>query len=127
MKVSLEEHYRDRYTLSDLERAKRVIAYEKEDEETAKGWAVYICNEWYKNDYSGSCIEVLKAVAHTARNGRAWNLYDNESGDMDVWIDAVIETTKGFLKCGAYLSDIWQSGAVDFREHIYASEYTNKD
>ena len=38
MKVALEKEYRKWYTLEDLDRAKMVIAFEKEDEMSVKDW-----------------------------------------------------------------------------------------
>ena len=119
MKVTLEKEYRQRYTLEDLDRAKAVIAYEKEnDEETVKGWAEYAAREALKGT-DDFYMEVLKAEAHTAKNCRAWNAYGEETGDMDVWITATAETEKGFIKIGAYLSDIWNTGAEDYTSHMY--------
>lgn len=119
MKVTLEKEYRQRYTLEDLDRAKAVIAYEKEnDEETVKGWAEYAINEATK-DTDDSVIEILKATATTARNSRIWEVYGEGTGNFDVWIEATAETYDGFIKVGAYLSDIWKSGAEDYRKHMY--------
>lgn len=118
MKVALEKEYRKYYTLEDLERAKAVISYEKEDEETVKGWAEYAAREAL-NGTNDFLREVIKADAHTARNCRAWNAYGDGTQDMDVWIDFTAETADGFLKGGAYLSDIWQTGAVEYKHHMY--------
>ena len=122
MKVKLEKEYKGWYTLADLERAKAVIMIEKDDLETAKGWAEYAVNEAIKgrNDY---CRCVLQADATTARNGRIWDAYDKGTGNMDVWISFIAETADGFVKGGAYLSDIWQSGAVEYKSHMYIRYY----
>lgn len=118
MKVTLEQNYKNIYTINDLERAKMVISYEKDDEETAKGWAEYAVNEALKgrDDW---CREVIKAEAHTAKNYRAWDAYGDETKDMDIWIDAIAETSNGFITVGAYLTDIWQTGSEDYRQHMY--------
>ncbi len=127
MKVSLEKDYKKFYTIEDLERAKMVIASEKEDEETVKGWAEYAAREALKGtrDY---LAEVIKAEARTAKNCRVWNAYgasaEFSSEDMDVWIDFTAETDYGFIKGGAYLSDIWQTGAVEYKHHMYIRYYT---
>lgn len=123
MKVNLEKEYRRWYTLEELEQAKTIIAAEKEDEETAKGWAAYAVNEALKGTGEVSRDEILKAEAHTARNCRAWNLYGEGTGNMDVWINIVARTSEGFIECGAYLSDIWQSGAVEYKQHMYIQRY----
>lgn len=129
MKVTLEKNYRKYYTLEDLDRAKRVIAAEKEDESTVKEWAKMAICEAIKNDdgiYEDYIVEIFKAEAHTAKNNRIWNQYsmsdddpDHETGNMDVWIEFAAETEKGYIKGGAYLSDIWQTGGTDYRQHMY--------
>ena len=118
MKVTLEKEYRKLYTLEELDHAKAVIQFEKEDEETAKGWAEYAAREALSgtDDY---CVRILEASAETAKNRRAWDLYGDNTASMDVWISFIAETANGFLKGGAYLSDIWQSGAVEYRQHMY--------
>lgn len=123
MKVTLEKEYRKLYTLEQLEQAKLVIACEKEDEETAKGWAEYAAREALQG--TGDWLrEVVTAEAHTARNCRIWEQYGDGTGDMDVWVKALCRTANGFLEVGAYLSDIWQSGAVPYSQHLYAERYT---
>lgn len=118
MKVTLEKNYRKYYTLEDLDRARRVIAAEKEDEMSAKDWAVYAVGEALRNK-DGSLWEILKAEATTAKNCRAWNRYGDDSADMDVYIRFLAETTEGFIRGGAYLSDIWETGATEYKQHMY--------
>ena len=122
MLVRLEEKYKDFYTISDLERARAVIKMMREDEEVVAGYAEYAVNEALKgrDDY---LRRILKATAHTARNCRAWNAYDENSQDMDVWIDAIAETSYGFIKVGAYLSDIWQTGTIPYSQYMYVQYY----
>lgn len=124
MKVKLPKGYRETFTIADLERAKAVIRAEKEDEETAAGWAVYAVNEALGG--KGCCVEVLKAEAIAAGNSRAWNAYGDDTVNtetMDVWIDAIAETTIGFMKVGAYLTDIWRTGEDEYRHHEYIELY----
>lgn len=118
MKVKLEDGYRGIYTLDDLDRAKAVIAFEKEDEYTIKDWMNYAADEALK-DENGSVIEILKAEAHTAKNCRAWNLYGEETGDMDVWVQGIVRLYEGVAEIGAYLSDIWGTGAKEYKHHMY--------
>lgn len=124
MRVKLEENYKDFYTVTEYEQAKAVIEAEKEDEESVKGWAEYAVHEALKGtkDY---LIEVLKAEAHTAKNRRAWNAYgfDDNTGCMDVWIKATAQTCDGFIVVGAYLSDIWQHGAVEYKHEMFIRYY----
>ena len=118
MKVTLEKDYRKYYTLDDLDRAKAVIKAEKEDEMSAKDWAEYAAREALRGE-EASLVEVIRAEATTAKNCNAWNRYGDDSADMDVWISFVAETTVGFVKGGAYLSDIWDTGAVEYKQHMY--------
>ena len=128
MKVTLEKNYRKYYTLEDLDRAKQVIAAEKEDESTVKEWAEMAIREALKNDdgiYDDYIVEIFKAEAHTAKNHRVWNAYgycdpeEANTQDMDVWIEFAAELEHGYIKGGAYLTDIWQTGGTDYRQHIY--------
>ncbi len=127
MKVKLEEKYRRYYTLEELDIAKEIIRQEKEDDEyTAKDWAEYAVREALK-DENGNNIDyltkVITAEATTAKNCRAHDAYTSESGNMDVWIEATAKTYDGFIEVGAYLSDIWQTGAERYKDHMYINYY----
>lgn len=128
MKVTLEKNYRKYYTLEDLDHAKRVIAAEKEDESTVKEWAEMAIREAIKNDdgvYEDYIVEIFKAEAHTAKNHRVWNAYgycdpeEANTQDMDVYIEFAAETEKGYIKGGAYLTDIWQTGGTRYKQHMF--------
>lgn len=119
MKVTLEKDYRKYYTLEDLDRAKMVIAYEKtQDNEKIENWVEYAVNE-AGMDNSEWCERVLEAAARTAKNNRVWDAYGEGTENMDVWIDFVARIPNGFLEGGAYLSDIWQTGAIPYAHHMY--------
>lgn len=124
MKVTLEKDYRKYYTLEDLDRARKVIAAEKETDCTPKEYAEMAIREALKNDDGIAddwIVEIFKAEAHTAKNHRAWNLWGDslETGNIDVWIEFAAELKQGFIKGGAYLSDIWQTGAREYKHHMY--------
>ena len=126
MKVTLEKDYRRYYTLEDLDRARKVIAAEKEyDDCPVKEWAEMAIREALKNDDGITedwIVEIFRAEAHTAKNSRVWNAYgypDDETENMDVWIEFAAELGQGYIKGGAYLSDIWQTGGTDYRQHMY--------
>lgn len=128
MKVTLEKDYRKYYTLDDLDRARRVIAAEKEDESTVKEWAEMAIREALKNDdgiYDDYIVEIFKAEAHTAKNHRVWNAYgycdpeEANTQDMDVWIEFAAELGQGYIKGGAYLTDIWQTGGTRYKQHMF--------
>lgn len=124
MKVTLEKDYRKYYTLDDLDRARRVIAAEKETDCTPKEYAEMAIREALKNDDGIAddwIVEIFKAEAHTAKNHRAWNLWGDslETETMDVWIEFAAELKQGFIKGGAYLSDIWQTGGTRYKQHMF--------
>lgn len=124
MKVTLEKDYRRFYTLEDMDHAKEVIKCEKDDESTVKSWAVYAANEALKHYTGGKPYDyfdesgILQASARTAKNRRVWNLY-GETGNMDVWIDFTAWSGTRFIVGGAYLSDIFNSGPIDYGQHMY--------
>lgn len=126
MKVTLEENYKNYYTLADPERAKAVIAFEKtNDEETPAGWAKYAVEEALKGT-DDWLVRVIEASAETCTNNRALNCYTADSGNMDVWIKAIAKTHEGFIEVGACLSDIWQTGPdYSYRTHMWAVRYVS--
>ena len=126
VKVKLPKDYKKWMRIYQLEQAKIVIDYEKnEDEYTAKDWAEYAINEALK--HRCECIEeILKVSAEIAGNCRIYNAY-GDTGEIDVWIEAIAKTSNGFIEVGAYLTDIWDTGAKDYREHEYIRYYSRKD
>ena len=128
MKVTLEKNYRKYYTLEDLDRARKVIAAEKETDYTPKEYAEMAIREALKNDDGIAddwIVEIFKAEAHTAKNHRVWNAYgycdpeEANTQDMDVWIEFAAELEHGYIKGGAYLTDIWQTGGTRYKQHIF--------
>ena len=123
MKVTLTEGYRNIYTLADLERAKAVIAFEKEDESTPANYAECAVREALKGTDDG-LVRVIEAKAETATNCRAMDSYGPDTGNMDVWITAIAKTYDGFIEIGACLTDIWQTGPdYDYRQHMWIKRY----
>lgn len=119
MKVTMPENWKSAFTMERVEIARRVIKHEREnDDETPNGWAEYAVREALKD--SGDFLrEIITAKAEIAENCRIYDAYFEGSAYMDVWISAVARTANGFIEVHAYLSDIWQSGAVPFKEHMY--------
>ena len=122
MKVKLDKNYRDLYTLSDLERAKAVIKFMKEDSSTVKEYAEYAIREALK-DTDVFDREIITAEAHTAGNRRVWDAYGEGTASMDVWITALARTSEGFIECGAYLTDIWNTGAARYKEAMHIRRF----
>ena len=133
MKVTLDKGYRDHYTLSDLDRAKEIIKSLREDDtsttedyarsaatEALKGVPGIVNENGYTDDY---VIEIIRAKARTAKNYRIWGGYSEDSQDMDVWVEGIAKTYRGYLEFGAYLTDIWSTGLEDYNQHMYIRYY----
>lgn len=118
MKVTLPKDYKKSMTIAQLEAAKAMIADEKDDAETASGWAEYAVREALK-DTDDYLDRVIEASAKISGNCRVWNAYNLESEHLDIWIEATARTGNGFIIVGAYLTDIWQSGAVDYKGQMW--------
>lgn len=80
------------------------------------------------SDWSG---EVIRADAQVAKNCRIdRNYYFEGSWDLDIWIDATVETLNGFLKFGFYLSEAWSICSDNygwFLGRVYAHYYTERE
>lgn len=129
MKVNLSKSYKEFFTISDLERAKEVIKWMKDDESSVKDYAEIVVNHvLVKEDNFDSLYKIIDAVAEVRTNGRVFDAYCSGSGRMDVWLEVVARTTKGYLEVGAYLTDIWNIGAdTDMREHMWIQHYYKQD
>lgn len=107
MKIKFTDTMKKIITVSELPQVKRIIADMKEDtglDDYART-AARIAVGNYGN-------EILKVEAEIAKNGRVWNRYADESGDLDVWLKVyAFNTFYGFYTIGAYLSDIWEASA----------------
>lgn len=126
MKVKFDRNYKKDLTIYEVEQAKRIIEEEKDDAMTAKDMLEYAVNERLKKgiDY---CAKVITATATIRRNIRIWNAYHDDSQELDIWIEGLAKTGDGYIEIGAYATDIWQTGAVDYRSHIYSKYYTHAE
>lgn len=124
MKVKLEDGYKDYYTLSDLEKAKAVIKFMKDDESSVKEYAEYALNEALR-DADIYSMGIITAEASTAKNsrGRAWDAYGEDTGSMDVWVEALAKTNEGYIEIGAYLTDIWQTGDDHYSNNMFIRRF----
>ena len=120
MKIRITENTKSAFLMSEADCLK--VA-----EETMKesGWISKQDLEIFAN-FVGT-TEILKAEAEYAKNGRIWNRYGEGSGRADVWVRIVgYDRFKTFVIAGAYLSDIWDIGAVDRDElmnRMYIREF----
>jgi len=68
---------------------------------------------------------LFKASAEICGNGRIMDAFGPCSMSFDVWIEATAETSFGFVKIGAYLTDIWNidgANEVSMYKRIYREE-----
>ena len=116
--ITFPKDYKKYMTISEVEAAKAMIAEQREEEETTAGWAEYAVREALKD--TGDYLDrILEAKAEISGNSRVWNAYNLDSGKLDIWIEATARTGNGFIIVGAYLTDIWQSGAVDYKGQMW--------
>jgi len=120
MKVTLPKDIKH-YTGYQIDDMKAVIKAQKDDDSSIKEWAEYAVREALK-DTDDYLKEIVTATAEASLNRRAWNAYgsdDEPTGRGDVWIRALAETGDGFIRVGAYLTDIWKTGGEDYKHHEY--------
>lgn len=107
MKVTLLKEDKKLITLVDAQIVRQIITDMKEDINTAEEYAKTAVRAVY--DYDAYSIDVLKASAKISTNYRAWNIFTENSGNLDIWINATACVNDDeFIMIGAYLSDIWQ-------------------
>lgn len=123
MRVTFDKDYKKNLTIAEYETAREIIAQEKEDDFTAKDYAEMLVREALK-DMDDWSRDILKADAVIMRNNMAWNKYTADSENVDVWVSAIAETGRGFLKVGGYLTDIWCIGGEDIRSRMWIAYYT---
>lgn len=128
MKVRLDKEDKKYITLDEAPLVREIITDMKEDENTAADWAKYaIAAPYNHREYS---VKILKASAKIAKNNRVWNVLNEHSGDLDVWVEATayVSCVDGyeFIIIGAYLSDIWQityDNALEIASHMYVRKF----
>lgn len=121
MNVTMNKESKRIITLEEAPAARRIISDMKEDESTVAEYAKYAVNAACK----GCCQEIFKATATIAKNRRINDQYFEGSKDLDVWIDAIAQTSDEFCVIGAYLSDIWSLSGDDREQvdHMYVRRF----
>ena len=124
MKVTLLKEDKKLITLADAPIVRQIIADMKEDTSTVEEYAELAVRAAYDGNAYG--IEVLKASAKISTNCRVMNAFTQNSGNLDVWIDATAYVNGNeFIMIGAYLSDIWQITGHN-NEEIASQMYIRK-
>lgn len=128
MKVKMPKEYKRLFTVEEYEIGKEIIKYEREnDSNTEKDWAEYAVREALKD--SKSWLEdILLAKAEVYKNNRIeWDGYFEGSHDLDVYISATAIISDGYLEIGAYLSDIWKTGAEEYKDNMFIAKYVKEE
>ena len=125
MKVNLTAEMKKFITVAEMPAVKKVMQYEKENDE----WTV---QEWAKMAarlvFDDNGAKVIEATARIAKNQRVWDTFDEETRDIDVWIEftAFSEYRSSFIIAGVYLSDLWQltrDNADEIKSHMYIRRF----
>ena len=125
MKVNLTAEMKKFITVAEMPAVKKVMQYEKENDE----WTV---QEWAKMaarfDLDDNGAKVIEATARIAKNQRVWDAFDEETRDIDVWIEftAFSEYRSSFIIAGVYLTDLWQltkDNADEIKSHMYIRRF----
>ncbi|MCD7996402.1 MAG: hypothetical protein LUH21_04125 [Clostridiales bacterium] len=61
-------------------------------------------------------IQILRTDAKISHNGRIWNYYNNESGTIDILVNAIVQTYDEFYIIDFFLSDAWTLGIENHAE-----------
>ena len=115
MKVRFEKESKKYITLEEAPIARQIIADMKEDECTVEEYAEIAIRAAYNGKAWN--IDTMRATAGISKNNRAWNAYSNNSGHLDIWIEATAYVNNDeFIMIGVYLSDIWQISGENQQE-----------
>ena len=125
MKVNLTAEMKKFITVAEMPAVKKVMQYEKENDEwTVQDWAKMAARLVF--DDNGA--KVIEATARIAKNQRVWDVFDEETRDIDVWIEftAFSEYRSSFIIAGVYLTDLWQltkDNADEIKSHMYIRRF----
>lgn len=124
MKVRFDKEDKKYFTMAEAPVVSAVIKDMKESEETIENAVKYATHALDMYD----SYEILKSSAKVDHNSNVWNYYSEESGTIDIWIDATLETDDTFYIIGFYLSDSWSVTCEDenhkeIARHMYVRKF----
>lgn len=124
MKVNLTAEMKKFITVAEMPAVKKVMEYAEEDAYSAKDWAKVAARIVF--DDNGA--KIIEAKARIAKNQRVWDTFDEETRDIDVWIEftAFSEYRSSFIIAGVYLTDLWQlttDNADEIKSHMYIRQF----
>lgn len=118
MKVKFEKEDKKYFMIAEAPIVRKIIQDMKETEESAADTVEYAMHamEVWEN------YEVLRASAKISHNCRVYNYFSDDSGTIDIWIEATVETDSAFYKIGYYFTDAWSVSSdnhADIVSHMY--------
>lgn len=123
MKITVSAESRKYITVAEMPIVRQIIEEFKQSDETVKEYA-----EMAARIASDShVLKVFESTATITKNRRVWDAYNEESGDLDVWVEFTALTGAGFVMGGAYLTDLWQvtgDNAEEIRELMFIRKFT---
>lgn len=131
MKVQFTADSKKHIVVSLMPEVKKLIEYFKDDESKVSDYANsagYIASGRKNNTW-----ECLKAEAIVARNRRVWNMFGDNSEDLDVWMTFyVYDSYYGFYEIGVYISDLWKADGTaetseEIKNHMYILEFKKQE
>ena len=129
MKVNLTAEMKKFITVAEMPAVKKVMQYEKENDE----WTVQESAKMAARlVFDDNGAKVIEATARIAKNQRVWDAFDEETRDIDVWIEftAFSEYRSSFIIAGVYLTDLWQltkDNADEIKSHMYIRRFEEVD
>lgn len=120
MRIHFYKEDRQYFTLAEAPIIDTIIKDMKSSSETVAEQVKYAMNAFNIHAY-----DVLKADAKIARNHKTLNYYNDESGTIDIWVDAIVKTYNAFYMVGFFLSDAW-SVAADNHDEIASRMHVRK-
>ena len=124
MKIQFTADMKRIVTVAEMPAVRKVIEYEKDDAWTAKEWAKMAA----RIVFDANAAIIIEAKARIAKNQRVWGAFDDETRDIDVWIEftAFSEYRSSFIIAGVYLTDLWQltaDNADEIKSHMYIRQF----
>lgn len=128
MKVQFTADMKRIVTVAEMPAVKKVMRCANEDECTATDLARVAA----RLVFDDNAAMIIEAKARIAKNQRVWDAFDEETRDIDVWIEftAFSEYRSSFIIAGVYLTDLWQlttDNADEIKSHMYIRRFKEVD
>lgn len=116
MKIQINQESKKVLTVSEMPIVRQIVQDFKDNKDDLS-WDLEILKNIFGAD------EIINSTANISKNCRIYNYFNNESRNIDIWIDATLfcsyssENNGGvFYIVGAYLTDIYQATGDNWKE-----------